>query len=107
MVEWFLVRHCTNSPNIVLTWEALPRGRMISSPTMACTLFRQITIFDVTPHCKDIPFDLARLEGEDDSLESWRKNHEVFFREEGKELGYAFSEEMPVIFEEFEVVETL
>lgn len=27
-----------------------------------------------------------------------------FFKEEGKELGYKFSEEMPVVFEEFEVV---
>lgn len=53
----------------------------------------------------EITFDVAKLEGEDDCLESWRKNHEEFFREEGKELGYEFKEDMPVIFEEFEVVE--
>ncbi|MGN0403445.1 MAG: ASCH domain-containing protein [Acetatifactor sp.] len=56
---------------------------------------------------KDITFDIAKLEGEDDTLESWRNNHEVFFREEGKELGYEFTEDMEVIFEEFEVVEIL
>ena len=56
---------------------------------------------------KDITFDIAKLEGEDDTLESWRKNHEKFFTEEGKELGYKFSEEMEVIFEEFEVIERL
>ena len=76
-----------------------------------------ITYWDGKPGCvikttrvriipyKDITFEIAKLEGEDDSLASWRKNHEHFFREEGKELGYEFSEEMPVIFEEFEVVE--
>ena len=56
---------------------------------------------------KDITFDIAKLEGEDDTLESWRKNHEKFFTEEGKDLGYKFSEEMEVIFEEFEVIERL
>lgn len=56
---------------------------------------------------KDITFEIAKLEGEDDTLESWRKNHEEFFTEEGKEIGYKFSEDMEVIFEEFEVIERL
>lgn len=78
-----------------------------------------ITYWDGTPGCvirttnvriipyHDMTFDIAKLEGEDDTLESWQKNHEAFFIEEGKELGYTFSEDMPVIFEEFEVVEVL
>ncbi|MBR6970597.1 MAG: ASCH domain-containing protein [Firmicutes bacterium] len=78
-----------------------------------------ITDWDGNPRCvirtvrvtrlpyKDITFDLARREGEDDTLESWRNNHEKFFREEGKELGYEFSEDMTVVFEEFEVVRIL
>ena len=45
------------------------------------------------------------LKGMRNPLESWRKNHEKFFKEEGRLLGYEFSEDMPVIFEEFEVVE--
>ncbi|MBE5960859.1 MAG: ASCH domain-containing protein [Lachnospiraceae bacterium] len=53
---------------------------------------------------KDITYDICKLEGEDDNLESWRKGHISFFQAEGKELGYEFTEEMPVIFEEFEVV---
>lgn len=76
-----------------------------------------ITYWDGTPGClvrttririipyKEITFEIARLEGEDDCLESWQKNHERFFAEEGKKVGYQFSEEMPVIFEEFEVIE--
>lgn len=78
-----------------------------------------ITYWDGTPGCvirttnvriipyRDMTFDIAKLEGEDDTLESWQKNHEAFFTEEGKKLGYTFSEDMPVIFEEFEVVEVL
>ena len=78
-----------------------------------------ITYWDGTPGCvirttnvriipyRDMTFDIAKLEGEDDTLESWQKNHEAFFIEEGKELGYTFSEDMPVIFEEFVVVEVL
>ena len=80
--------------SVITDWDGNPR----------CVI--RTTRVRILPY-KDIPFDLARLEGEDDSLESWRENHEAFFREEGKELGYVFSEEMPVIFEEFEVVETL
>ena len=78
-----------------------------------------ITFWDGTPGCiietvnvRIIPycsmtFDLAKLEGEDDTLDSWKKNHSRFFTEEGMELGYTFSENMPVVFEEFEVIEIL
>jgi uncharacterized protein YhfF len=56
---------------------------------------------------KDIDFSIAKLEGEDLNIESWRKNHQKFFIEEGRELGYPFSENMKVVFEEFEVVEII
>ena len=75
-----------------------------------------VTDWDGNPKCviktqnvriipfKEITYDICKLEGEDDCLESWQKGHISFFQAEGKELGYEFSEEMPVIFEEFEVV---
>ncbi len=81
--------------------------------------FSVITDWDGSPRCvvrtvrvrrlpyKDIGFDIAVLEGEDSSLASWRENHEKFFRAEGEELGYTFTEDMEVIFEEFEVVEVI
>lgn len=56
------------------------------------------------------PFDRvtaehARKEGEGDkSLEYWRKVHEVFFTECMGEAGLAFTHDMKVICEEFEVV---
>ena len=78
-----------------------------------------ITYFDGTPGCvieavnvkiipyREITYELAKKEGEDESLESWRINHRRFFTEEGEEIGYTFTEDMPVVFEEFEVIEVL
>ena len=78
-----------------------------------------ITLFDETPLCvvenkrvriipfKEITFALAVLEGEDENLESWQENHRAFFLEEGRVIGYTFCEDMPVVFEEFEVIEVL
>ncbi|MBQ4004815.1 MAG: ASCH domain-containing protein [Firmicutes bacterium] len=80
--------------SVITDWDGHPR----------CVI--RTTKVRVIPY-KDIPFRLARLEGEDDTLASWRKKHEAFFREEGKSLGYSFSEDMEVVFEEFEVVETI
>lgn len=56
---------------------------------------------------REIGFELAKKEGEDDCLDSRRKNHIAFFTEEGRQPGYSFTEVMPVVFERFEVLETL
>ena len=78
--------------------------------------FSILTDWVGTPHCviqtkkvnvlpfKEITYDLCKLEGEDDDLASWQRGHISFFQREGKALGYSFTEDMPVIFEEFEVV---
>lgn len=79
----------------------------------------RVTYWDGTPGCiirttnvrimpyKDITFDIAKLEGEDDDLDSWRRHHRNFFSDEAKQMGYAFSEDVTVVFEEFELVEIL
>lgn len=78
-----------------------------------------ITDWDGNPRCvvrtkklhilpyEEITYDLAELEGEDETLDSWKRSHERFFTREGEMLGYHFSPQMPVVFEEFEVVEVL
>ncbi len=54
---------------------------------------------------KDITKEEAGLEGEGDlSLEYWRNVHEDFFRFEYEEKGKKFTDEIPVIFEKFEVI---
>ncbi len=53
---------------------------------------------------KEITFDICKGEGEDDTLESWQVGYRHFFIEDGKELGYTFSEDMPMLFEDFKIV---
>ena len=89
--------------------ESMPKVGDISvitywDGTPACVV--KTTNVITLPFCQ-MTFDLAKLEGEDDTLESWQKNHSSFWIEEGKELGYSFSEDMPIVFEEFEVLEIL
>lgn len=74
--------------SIVTDWDGIPR----------CVI--RTTRVQIIPF-KDITFELAKKEGEDKTLEEWSKKHISFFKEEGARLGYEFSEEMSVIFEEF------
>lgn len=54
---------------------------------------------------KEITDDEARLEGEGDlSLEYWRNAHESFFKLEYEEERREFTNEIPVLFERFEVI---
>lgn len=52
----------------------------------------------------EMTFAICKREGEDDSLDSWRKNHIEFFTWEGQQLGYTFSEELAIVFEDFDVI---
>lgn len=79
------------SLSIVTDWDGNPR----------CVI--ETTSVVVLPFC-EITFELCSREGEDDTLESWQRGHRRFFTQDGKALGYEFSEDMPVIFEDFEVV---
>lgn len=54
---------------------------------------------------KDVNEEMAEIEGEGDkSLEYWRRVHIDFFEKELEEYNMKFSKDMPVVFEEFEVV---
>lgn len=77
--------------SIITDWDGNPK----------CVI--ETTAVTVLPF-KEITFDICQREGEDDTLESWRKGHSRFFEEDGKNLGYVFSENMPVVFEDFKVV---
>ncbi len=79
--------------SIVTNWAGEPK----------CVI--RTTAVTIIPFC-DITYDICCREGEDDNLESWQNSHRSFFTEEGEQLGYQFTEDMPVIFEDFEVVYT-
>ena len=54
---------------------------------------------------RDVGAEHARREGEGDgSLAYWRQVHEAFFREEMSAAGLTFTEETPVVCEEFHVI---
>ncbi len=75
-----------------------------------------VTDWDGTPRCviqtvqttelpfREMTYDICKREGEDECLETWQSNHRKFFTADGKELGYEFTEDMMVLFEDFEVV---
>ena len=79
------------SLSIVTDWAGVPHC-VIETTAVTILPFREVT------------FEICSREGEDDSLESWQRGHTRFFTEDGKALGYEFSEDMPVVFEDFAVV---
>jgi len=49
-------------------------------------------------------FEICRREGEDTCLETWKATHLSEFTREGKEIGYEFTEDSLLVFEDFIVV---
>lgn len=53
---------------------------------------------------KDMTFELAKREGEDSCLETWIEGHRRFFQAEAQTCGYTFTEDLPILFEDFRVI---
>jgi len=86
--------------------EALPKAGDYSIVTdwdgdPACVI--ETTAVTVLPF-NEVTCDICKREGEDECLETWQEGHRHFFTEEGRQLGYQFTETTPVVFEDFEVV---
>jgi uncharacterized protein YhfF len=62
------------------------------------------TIEVIVKPFQDMTENFTILEGEGDHME-WQRGHRNFFITEGKQLGYKFTEDMPIVFEVFRVVE--
>ena len=52
----------------------------------------------------EVTWEMAKKEGEDESLEAWREKHEEYLREEGAVLGFEFTPDIKVVFQTFMVV---
>ncbi|MFP4479039.1 MAG: ASCH domain-containing protein [Candidatus Izemoplasmatales bacterium] len=75
-----------------------------------------VTDFNGNPKCviettkvqiipfNEMTYEICKREGEDDSLESWKQGHKRFYEAEGKMMGYKFSEDLLVCFEDFEMI---
>ena len=75
---------------VVTNWDGEPRC-VLETTAVVILPFREMT------------FEICLREGEDECLETWQRGHRHFFTEEGKAVGFEFTEDMPVIFEDFRV----
>ena len=87
--------------------EPLPRvgeySVIMDSKNRALCIIRTTKVY-VAPFCEVSPAHAAK-EGEGDlSLAYWRQVHRDFFAREMEGAGLAFTEQMPVVCEEFEMV---
>ncbi len=76
---------------IITDWNGNPRCVIENTGVMVLP-FREMT------------YELCKREGEDDSLSSWQETHFRIFTEEGADLGYTFTGDTPVVFEDFWVI---
>jgi len=75
-----------------------------------------VTDFEGNPKCviettnielipfNEMTYDICKREGEDDTLESWKKGHKRFYEAEGTIMGYEFTEDLIVVFEDFKMI---
>jgi len=77
--------------NIVTDWHGTPYC-VIKTTAVTIMPFDEMT------------FDLCDREGTYDNLEAWRADHKRFFTELGKERGFEFTEDMPIVFVDFKVM---
>lgn len=68
--------------SIVTDWAGTPRC-VIETTGVTILPFREVT------------FDIAKREGEDETLASWQENHIRFFTQDGEAEGYVFTWDMP------------
>lgn len=65
------------------------------------------TIYLETVKFCDLTWDMVKLEGEDENFEQWRLGNIRYWKRDAIKRGYTFTEQTPITFERFEVVEVL
>lgn len=76
---------------VVTDWLSKPYA-VIETVNVTILPFNQVT------------WQIAQGEDEGDTIEEWRENKAAFFEEDGEIMGYTFSQNMPVVFEQFRVL---
>lgn len=51
-----------------------------------------------------VTWEMAQKEGDVDDMASWHQNYDDFFEEDSDIMGYDFTTDMPIVFEEFEMI---
>ena len=52
----------------------------------------------------EVTWEMAKLEGEDENLDAWKERQQEYLEEEGNILGFDFSPDIKLVFQEFKVV---
>ena len=65
------------------------------------------TVYLETVRFCDLTWDMVKLEGEDETFEQWREGNVRYWTRDAAKRGYAFTDQTPITFERFEVVEVL
>lgn len=98
------------------TTSAVPSYEATGDPLPAVGGYSVVLDGDGAPRCviettaiaiqpfREVSWEMARREGEDENLESWREGHIRYFTGDGEDEGYTFTWDMPVVFEDFKVV---
>lgn len=55
----------------------------------------------------DLTWDMVKLEGEDETFEQWKAGNIRYWTRDAAKRGYTFTEQTPITFECFEVIEVL
>lgn len=63
------------------------------------------TVYLETVKFCDLTWDMVKLEGEDETFEQWRAGNIRYWTRDAVKRGYTFTEETPITFEHFELVE--
>lgn len=63
----------------------------------------EITNVEIIPF-SEVTWDMAKLEGEDENLSSWREKHLDYIEQEADILGFEPSSDIKVVFQTFKVI---
>lgn len=63
------------------------------------------TVYLETVNFCDLTWDMVKLEGEDENFEQWKAGNIQYWTRDAVKRGYTFTEETPITFERFELVE--
>ena len=65
------------------------------------------TVYLETVKFCDLSWDMVKLEGEDENFEQWKSGNIRYWTCDAAERGYTFTDQTPITFERFDVVEVL
>ena len=58
---------------------------------------------EIVPY-NEVTWEMAKLEGEDETLEAWREKTKEYLEDEGSIVGFDFTPDIKLVFQKFKVV---